>query len=84
MKILYTPQATKEFLKLDKPVQKKIKSYMEEVSQLENPPVRGKALVGNISGLWRYRVMDYRILCRIEDDKLIITVVSVGHRKEIY
>ncbi|MCM1322549.1 MAG: type II toxin-antitoxin system RelE/ParE family toxin [Treponema brennaborense] len=84
MKVEYLPEAAKQLSKLDKSVQKKIKTYLNQVAELENPKSRGKALIGNLAGLWRYRVGDYRILCRIKDAELIITVVEVGHRREIY
>ena len=57
---------------------------MDEVSKLDDPRVRGKALVGNYIGLWRYRVGDYRILCDIKNDELCILVVDVGHRRDVY
>ena len=57
---------------------------MSEIPLLDNPCSRGKALTSNLSGLWRYRVGDYRILCRIHDDKLIITVIEIGHRSTVY
>lgn len=84
MKIEYTPKAAKQLSKLDKSVQSKIVSYMKEISVLKDPRLRGKALVGNLSGLWRYRVMNYRILCHIQDNKMTVTVVEIGHRKQIY
>jgi len=50
----------------------------------ENPRRFGKALLGDLKGLWRYRVGDYRIVAKIEDDKFIVLVVTVGHRREVY
>ncbi|MCM1322541.1 MAG: type II toxin-antitoxin system RelE/ParE family toxin [Prevotella sp.] len=84
MRLIYSDAFLKQVSKLDKPIQKRIFNYMDKVAQLENPRSRGKGLVSNLSGLWRYRVGDYRILCRIKDAELIITVVEVGHRREIY
>lgn len=84
MKIIFSSEAEKQITKLDKPIQKRIVEYLAEVSKLDNPKTRGKALVGNLAGLWRYRACDYRILCKIKDSELIIFVVEVGHRKEIY
>ena len=84
MTIEYAPAASKQFLRLDKSIQSRIKKYMSEITLLENPRSRGKALTSNLSGLWRYRVGDYRILCRIHDDKLIITVIEIGHRSTVY
>ena len=57
---------------------------MSEIATLDDPRSRGKALTSNFAGLWRYRVSDYRILCRIYDDKLVITVIEIAHRSTIY
>ena len=84
MKIEYAPAASKQFTQLDKPIQRRIKKYMNEIAILDNPRARGKGLTSNLSGLWRYRVGDYRILCRIRDDKLIITAIEIEHRSTVY
>ena len=84
MRVVFTDNAEKQFLKLDKPIQKQIQKFILKLQNLENPRERGKSLVGNLIGFWRYRVGDYRILCRIIDQVLIISVVEIGHRKEIY
>ena len=60
MKVEYAPAASKQFSRLDKPMQSRIKKYMSEIASLNNPRSRGKALSSNLSGLWRYRVGDYR------------------------
>ena len=70
--------------KLDKQTAKRITDKLREISQLEDPRSMGKALVGNMAGLWRYRVGDYRIVCAIEDGILVILVVDVAHRREVY
>ncbi|MBQ7169295.1 MAG: type II toxin-antitoxin system RelE/ParE family toxin [Synergistaceae bacterium] len=46
--------------------------------------IHGKALTGNWSGYWRYRVGDYRLIADIQDDKILILITEVGHRKEVY
>ncbi len=84
MKIEYSTTALKELQKLDTPIQRQIKNYMDEVSILKDPRSRGKGLVGNLAGYWRYRVGDYRLICEITDDKILITVLHIGHRKEVY
>lgn len=84
MKIEYTSIAKKELKKLDRQIQIKIKNYLDEIANLENPRSRGKALAGNLSHLWRYRVADYRLICDIQDEKILVTVLRIGHRKEIY
>ena len=84
MKVEYAPAAGKQFSRLDKPIQNRIKKYMSAIALLDNPRSRGKALSSNLAGLWRYRVGDYRILCRIHDDKLVITVIEIDHRSTVY
>lgn len=84
MTVILTPDAKKDLKKLDKSIQKKVSAYLDEVAELENPRSRGKGLSSNLHGLWRYRVGDYRILCKIKDEELIILVLEVGHRSKIY
>lgn len=84
MTVIYLEKARKQISKLDNVSKRRILDYMDDVAQLENPRERGKMLIGNMLGLWRYRVGDYRILCKIRDEELIITVVEVGHRREVY
>jgi len=84
MTVDYLPEAEKQLAKLDKYIQKRIKKYMDEVAKLEDPRSRGKRLLSNLSGLWRYRVGDFRIICQIKDAQLVVTVVRIGDRKEIY
>jgi len=84
--IEYADTALKQLKKMDRQVARSIFEYLDErVSQLENPRELGKKLVGpQYRSYWRYRVGDVRIMCDIKDQKLIILVVEVGHRKEIY
>ena len=84
MKVEFSDTAEKQFLKLDKPIQKLIQKYIIELTELHNPRTRGKALSGNLSGLWRYRVENYRLICSIEDTRLIIEILRIAHRREIY
>ena len=80
----FTATAKKQLIKMDKKWQSKILDYLEdEVATLENPQSKGKALVGDKKGLWRYRVGDYRIICDIIDNEVVILVVIVGHRKNV-
>jgi len=80
----YSEDVRKQLKKLDNSVKKRILDFMDEVAMLENPRVRGKMLVGNLLGFWRYRVGAYRILCKIIDSTMVICVVDIGHRKEVY
>lgn len=80
-----TPRFDKEFKKLDRYTQRMIKSWIEKnLIDCSDPRVHGKALTANLKGMWRYRIGDYRMLCLIEDEKLIITALNIGHRREIY
>ncbi len=75
----------KEFRKLDKYTQKILRAWIDKnLVDAENPRQHGKGLTANRSGQWRYRIGNYRLICVIEDNKLIITALSVGHRREIY
>jgi mRNA interferase RelE/StbE len=77
--------AAKELRKLDRQAQSDILRYFRErIATDEDPRRVGKPLSGDLAGLWRYRVRDYRMICNIEDDKLIVLVVRVAHRKDVY
>lgn len=83
--VVYTEKAIKELKKLDKFTQKIIISWIgKNLEGCENPRGHGKSLTANRKGQWRYRIGDYRLLCEIEDDKIIITVLNIGHRREVY
>lgn len=82
--IRVSEKADKALRKLDKNVSSRIIKELETISGLEDPRSRGKGLTGNLAGLWRYRVGDYRIVCHIENDILIVLVVDIAHRSKIY
>lgn len=77
-------RAVRSLRKMDKQIARRIRDELEEIAKLDDPRSRGKALVGNLAGLWRYRVGDYRVVCDIEDGVLVILVVDVAHRREVY
>ena len=80
-----TPRFEKEFKKLDRYTQRMIKAWIDKnLVDCEDPKVHGKELTENIKGMWRYRIGDYRMICLIEDDRLVITALNIGHRREIY
>ena len=80
-----TPRFDKEFIKLGFYTQKIIKAWINKnIQGCEDPRIHGKALSSNRSGQWRYRIGDYRLLCEMHDNVLIILALSVGHRKEVY
>jgi mRNA interferase RelE/StbE len=81
----YAKSARDQLRKLDKTVARRIIDYMDQrIAPLENPRSVGKALSGPLGELWRYRVGDYRIICDIRDKKLVILVLQLGNRREIY
>lgn len=84
MKVNITKTAKKSLEKLDITIQKRILDFLLELEILDNPRIKGKSLKGNLKEYWRYRVGDYRILSKIIDDELIILVIDIGHRKDIY
>ena len=84
MKVILTETFKKQLRKLDAAISKRVLDYLEQIEKLDNPRSRGKGLTANLSGLWRYRVGDYRILCCIKDDERIVTVLEIGHRSSVY
>lgn len=82
--IQFDQKARKELRKIDIFSRKKILRFLERQDFLNNPRLFGKALIGNKKGYWRYRFEDYRIICKIIDQELIVLVVAIGHRKNIY
>ncbi len=84
-KIEFDPAALKELHKLDKPVKRRILKFLHErVVKLADPRQIGAGLQGTLSGLWKYRVGDYRLLCSLEDNRLVVLVLRIGHRREVY
>ena len=80
-----TERFDREFKELDRYTQRMIKSWIDKnLVGCENPRMHGKGLTANRSGQWRYRIGDYRLICLIQDERLVILALSVGHRKEIY
>ena len=81
-KILFDRKAEKDLRRIDRKWQKKILEAIEK--KLSNDPYSGKRLLGDWSPLFRYRVGDYRIIYDIDEDKIIIEVIRVRHRKDVY
>ena len=81
----FSKRALKDIKKLDKSTAALILGWIRKnLEGCENPRVHGKGLTANHSGEWRYRVGDYRLLAEIQDGKLIILMLTVGHRSEVY
>ena len=84
-KIQFSDKAYKQLDKLDKSVAKNIINFLRhKVLVLDDPKQIGKPLAKTMQGLWRYRIGKYRIICDIKDSELIVLVLAIGHRKQIY
>ena len=83
--IEYDPGALQDLKKLDREIQREIVDYMDNrVAAARTPRDFGKPLRGSKFGLWRYRVRDYRIICELQEKRLVVLVVAVGHRSTVY
>ena len=84
--IKYTESSLRQLKRLDKPVALRILDYMDErIALLADPRAAGKNLLGpRMGSYWRYRVGDIRVICDIQDHALVVLVVEVGHRREVY
>lgn len=84
--IEFDPDAVRDLKKLDRPVQQRLVVFLKErVAPLENPRDLGEALAGaKLGNYWKYRVGDWRIVCDIQDKRIVVRVLRVGNRKEIY
>jgi len=83
--IEYHKDTRKQLAQLDRSVQQRIKHYLEALAkETAYPTQRGKPLTGDLAGAWRYRVGDYRILCEIQQQRLVVLVIRIGHRSTIY
>ena len=81
----FSQTARRQFRRIDKTWQRRLLNYLEdEVANLVDPRIRGTALKGDFSGLWRYRIGDYRAICQIQDETVTILIVEVGHRSSVY
>jgi mRNA interferase RelE/StbE len=84
-KIEFDNRARKELRKLDPQIQDRILKWLRQTLATDKDPRRlGKSLKGRMKGLWRYRVGDYRIISQIQDENILILVVRIGHRGDIY
>ena len=79
-----SPRFDKAARKLDRQVLRRVKAYLDEVCELDDPRSRGKGLTGDLAGYWRYRIGDYRVLVEVRDDDLVIIAITLGHRSGIH
>jgi mRNA interferase RelE/StbE len=80
-----SPRAQKQLDELDKTVARRISRFLyERIGKLNDPRQIGERRQGTLSEFWRYRVGDYRIICSLEHERLVVLVLRIGHRREIY
>ncbi len=83
--IEFSAKSLKQLKKLDKQTSAILLGWIRKnLDGCENPRQHGKGLTANRTGQWRYRVGDYRILARIDDGKIVILILEIGHRRDIY
>ena len=83
--IEYDEGAVKDLKKLDRQMQREILNYMEKrIAKADDPRTFGKPLRHSKFGLWRFRLRDFRIICQLQETKLVVLVISVGHRSTVY
>lgn len=81
----FSKRADKQLSKMDPGVRRVIIAWLlKNIDGCIDPRAHGKGLTANRSGKWRYRVGDYRVLCEIRDDELIVLAIEIGHRRDIY
>lgn len=79
-----SPRAQQQLDKLDRTTARRISKFLyERVGRLNDPRQIGEPLQGTLVGLWRYRVGNYRIICTLEHERLVVLVLRIGHRSEI-
>ncbi len=77
--------ADKDFKKIDPGQKQRIIKYLKKKIATENDPRRfGDSLSRNLTGLWKYRIGDYRVICEIQEEKIVVLVLRVGHRSKVY
>ena len=84
--IEFDPEAVKDLKKLDRPVQQRLIGFLKlRVATLSNPRDLGEVLAGSkLGGYWKYRVGDWRIICDIQDRRIVVRVLRIGNRRDIY
>lgn len=84
-RIEFEAEAKKEFCHLDRHVQERIRRFLRErIAMSENPRDFGEPLRRDLAGLWKYRVGDYRIIAEIAEEKVLVLVLRIGHRRKVY
>lgn len=80
----YSQKAAKQLKKIGNPVANRIVAELTRIATTGQPRSTGKPLTGNLAAYWRYRIGDYRVICEIHDNELIVVAVDIGHRSNVY
>ena len=84
-RVEFIAEAARELHKLGRQAERLILHYLRQrIATSDDPRRFGRPLTGDLKGFWRYRVGDYRIVASIESDRMVVLVVTVGHRREVY
>lgn len=84
-RLRFSKRADKQLSKMDPGVRRIVVSWLiKNIDGCTDPRAHGKGLTGNRAGEWRYRIGDYRVLCEIKDDELLVLAIEIGHRREVY
>ncbi|MCL2316605.1 MAG: type II toxin-antitoxin system RelE/ParE family toxin [Actinomycetia bacterium] len=83
-RVEYAPVAADQMRKLDRTIARRVRRYMDAVIASGQPRARGQGLSGRLAGYWRYRIGDYRVIAEIQDGRLVVLALDLGHRSEIY
>ena len=83
-RLIFEPTASRQLLKLDATVQKRILNYLETILKSPNPKSNALQMSGTMRAFWRFRIGSHRVVCRFEDAELVILAVKIGHRREVY
>ena len=83
-RIEFEAQALEDFSRLDGTVKKRIQKYIDKIAEREDPRTLGESLQENLSTYWKYRVGDYRLVAEIQDDKFIVLMLVIDHRRKVY
>lgn len=83
-KVLISDKAENDFSRLDKSIQTRIFKYLKKIEERKDPRTLGEPLQDNLAAYWKYRIGDYRLVVEIQDEKLIVLLLVVAHRREVY
>lgn len=84
-RLVLSKKAKKQLGKIDTSQRRIIERWLaKNIDGCENPRAHGRALLGDRAGQWRYRIGTYRVICHIEDNRLVVLAIEIGHRRSIY